>query len=395
MKGIQRETEIIEEERQGNAGRHLRALMKNRWIRYALVVAVILALLLIAAHLIKNSRFKTYEITELEGGNTGAFQYCGIEGDVLRYGTENARLTGEDGSVLWNVSYSMQAPALARCGSTVVLYDKNGTSVVICGREGQIGSFSTDMPILKAETAAQGATAAILEDSSDTWIRYYDPQGEVIASFKTAMDSTGYPLDIGLSEDGLLMAVSFLKYEDGRPKTELNFYNFGSAGQIQVDNQVSSFSYDNLLIPEVVYLDEDTCAAFREDGFTLFGGGPIPEEQKKITVEQEIVSIFHDASHIGLVLENGQGSSGFILELYGKDGELLFQKELDYGYQGIEIQSGQILLYNRTGFCVYSQAGVEKFRGELNGVMIQQMSGIGRSRFLLVTEEGLYRIQLK
>ena len=67
------------------------------------------------------------------------------------------------------------------------------------------------MPILKAETAAQGATAAILEDSSDTWIRYYDPQGEVIASFKTAMDSTGYPLDIGLSEDGLLMAVSFLK----------------------------------------------------------------------------------------------------------------------------------------------------------------------------------------
>ena len=98
MKGIQRETEIIEEERQGNAGRHLRALMKNRWIRYALVVAVILALLLIAAHLIKNSRFKTYEITELEGGNTGAFQYCGIEGDVLRYGTENARLIGEDGS---------------------------------------------------------------------------------------------------------------------------------------------------------------------------------------------------------------------------------------------------------------------------------------------------------
>ena len=73
MKGIQRETEIIEEERQGNAGRHLRALMKNRWIRYALVVAVILALLLIAAHLIKNSRFKTYEITELEGGKYRCF----------------------------------------------------------------------------------------------------------------------------------------------------------------------------------------------------------------------------------------------------------------------------------------------------------------------------------
>ena len=141
-----------------------------------------------------------------------------------------------------------------------------------------------------------------------------------------------------------------------------------------MDNQVSSFSYDNLLIPRWCTWTRIPARHSGKMDLPLFGGGQIPEEQKKITVEQEIVSIFHDASHIGLVLENGQGSSGFILELYGKDGELLFQKELDYGYQGIEIQSGQILLYNRTGFCVYSQAGVEKFRGELNGVMIQQMS---------------------
>lgn len=78
----------------GNAGRHLRALMKNRWIRCALVVAVILALLLIAAHLIKNSRFKTYEITELEGGNTGAFQYCGIEGTCSDTARKTPGLSG-------------------------------------------------------------------------------------------------------------------------------------------------------------------------------------------------------------------------------------------------------------------------------------------------------------
>ena len=110
MKGIQRETEIIEEERQGNAGRHLRALMKNRWIRYALVVAVILALLLIAAHLIKTADLKRMRSQNWKGEIPVLFSTAGLRGDVLRYGTENARLTGEDGSVLWNVSYSMQAP---------------------------------------------------------------------------------------------------------------------------------------------------------------------------------------------------------------------------------------------------------------------------------------------
>lgn len=373
----------------------MKALLKSRWFRYVLLVAGIPAVLLAAAGMIKNSKFESYEITKIESGETESFQYAAVEDAVLKYGTENAGLIREDGSQAWSISYSMQSPALAVCGGTAAIYDKNGTSVVVCGKDGQIGSFSTEMPIVKAKVAEQGVTAAVLEDSTGTWIQYYDQEGGVIASFKTSMDSTGYPLDISLSRDGLLLAVSFLKYESGKPVTDLNFYNFGSAGQTQVDNQVSSFSYDNLLVPEVVYLDEDTCAAFREDGFTLFGGGQIPEKRQEVTVDQKIVSIFWDESHIGLILEDQENSSRFWMELYGKSGSLLFRKELDYGYQNVEIKEGQILLSNSAGFCVYSEKGVEKFRGELNGVTVRQMSAVGRSRFVLVTEEGLYRVQLK
>ena len=41
------------------------------------------------------------------------FSTAGLRGTCSDTARENARLTGEDGSVLWNVSYSMQAPALA------------------------------------------------------------------------------------------------------------------------------------------------------------------------------------------------------------------------------------------------------------------------------------------
>ena len=353
----QRETEIFEQESGAEAGRgnHRLRWLRSRWFRYAAVILGILAAVLIAANLVKNRTFDSCEITKIDGEDTDTFQYRAMGENILRYGQDSARLTDENGTVLWNVNYSMQSPAAAVCGNTVAIYDKNGTSMVVCNDEGQMGAFSTEMPILKAEAAEQGTSAVILENGSDTWIQYYDRDGSVIASFKTAMDSTGYPLDIALSRDGVLMAVSFLKYSDGVPETELNFYNFGSAGQIQVDNQVGSFTYKNVFVPEVTYLDKDTCVAFRDDGFTVFGGGQIPEEQSTVEADQEIVSAFSDESYIGLILEK---ESGFLLQLYGKDGSLRFSKDLDYAYQNAAMEGGQILLYNRTGFCEIGRAHV-------------------------------------
>ena len=105
------------------------------------------------------------------------------------------------------------------------LYDKSGTTIVVCDETGQIGTVSTTLPIQKAEVAEQGVVAAILEDGDSTWIQYFDQQGEMIASFRTAMDATGYPMDLSLSSNGMLLGVSYLKMENGVPKTELNFYN--------------------------------------------------------------------------------------------------------------------------------------------------------------------------
>ena len=160
--------------------------------------------------------------------------------------------------------------------------------------------------------------AAILEDGENTWIQYYDQTGESISVIRTTIDSPGYPMDLGLSDDGTLMAVSYLCFENGQPKTRLFFYNFGSVGQNMMDNQVSSFEYDDILVPQVEYLGGSTCVAFREDGFTVFGGSQIPEERAEITVTQEIASTFSDSSHIGLVLKNEDGFQILVYDTAGR-----------------------------------------------------------------------------
>lgn len=378
------------------AGRLLRRFLKSRWFRYIVVLLAVLALVLLTAHTIRNWKYRSCEVTEADTqADTTSFHYCALGEYVLRYGLDSAMLTDRDGGSVWTVSYSMQSPALAVCGETAAIYDRSGTSIVVCDASGQIGSVSTELPIQKATVAEQGVVAAILEDESSTWIRYYDQQGALIASFRTAMDASGYPLDISLSSNGLLLGVSYLKMENGVPGTELDFYNFGNAGQIQMDNQVSSFTYEDALIPEVAYLDSDTCVAFRENGFAVFEGGQIPERIREVTVEQEIVSIFWDESHIGLILENDDPEYPFLLTLYGPSGKQLFQEALDYEYENAEMGAGQIILSNRTGFCAYSDYGVEKFRGELSGRIVRDLFAVGKTRFLLVAEDGLYTIKIK
>ena len=52
------------------------------------------------------------------------------------------------------------------------------------------------------------------------------------------MDSPGYPMDLSLSPDGMMMAVAYVYLENGQIKSQVAFYHFGSAGKNQKDNLI-------------------------------------------------------------------------------------------------------------------------------------------------------------
>ena len=95
---------------------------------------------------------------------------------------------------------------------------------------------------------------------------------------KTSVDSPGYPVDLSLSDNGQLMAVSYLCVKNNQPASFMAFYNFGYTGQTQMDNQVSGYNYVGTLIPQVDYLSDAQALAFSDDGFLTYSGKQIPEE---------------------------------------------------------------------------------------------------------------------
>lgn len=87
---------------------------------------------------------------------------------------------------------------------------------------------------MKVRIAANGMVAAILDNDENTWINFYNPDGSLVAENLTKIDDPGYPLDVAVSDNGVMM-VTF-QYVDGSKTTSyVAFYNYGDVGQNEDD----------------------------------------------------------------------------------------------------------------------------------------------------------------
>lgn len=360
-------------------------------LSYVIVIGGVLLAVFLVSFISGHWKYRGYHVINSRTQEaTVSFSYCNVEGDILRYSTDGASLLDSSGEILWDVSYSMNSPDVAVRGTTIAIYDTAGSDIVICDRTGQIGSASAGYPIKKAEVSAGGNVAAIEENSSTTYIEYYSVSGTQIAEIKTSMDNPGYPLDLALSEDGQLIAVSYLAYDGGTQKNVIDVYSFGSAGQNQMDNRIGEFEYTDRIIPELVYVQGSTLVAFSDNGFLIMNGATVPEETKFVQITDQIAGVFYDSTYIGLV--TGTGSTHQLL-VYTTEGRRITDKSFEYSYTDMDYTSGEVTLYNNNSFCVYNLSGICKFDGSYTG-SIADIFAVGRYRYGVVRDASIEQIQL-
>lgn len=359
------------------------------------IAVLVISAVLFVKYEIDHWSYDGYEIiTDSMQETVMSAKYTEFGENLLKYGGDEIALLNRQEEVLWTFSATMNAPVVEICENACLVYDKKGTTFSVFDVNGQLGTVHTNLPVVKAKVAKQGVVAAILEDGDTTWINVYDTDGEIIVTSKTRMENPGYPIDISLSTDGLLMGVSYVKVENGKISNYMTFYNFGHTGQNQVDNVVSTYNYEDTLIPDIEYLDEKYAVAFSEDGFYVYKGQQIPDEQEKVIIDSEIVSVFHDTSNIGLVLRNTNSNAPYQLELYGLNGKKKWSVPLESLFDTVKISQNEILLYNGTNFAVYSMKGVCRFEGTIEEGVVDGMFKIARNRYLAVLDSGIETFKL-
>ncbi len=370
--------------------RHKRNAVKRTIITAVAVVAAIAA---VGFYMEKRS-YHNYKIVQSsEQEDVISTSYVEMDGDILRYSPDGVSLVSDKMNTLWSETYQMQNPMADVNGTRAVIADKDGTELEIYDKSGKTGSVTTSYSIIKARVSKSGMVAAILDGGDDTWINFYSTDGSLIAENQTKVDDPGYPLDVAVSDDGVVMMVTYQFVEGSDTTSYVAFYNFGDVGQNEDDRIVSGYKYEGVVVPQIQYLDNNQSVALKDNGFTLYQGSQIPKEVKTVKVDQEIVSTFFDNDMIGLVFKNDSKDKQYTMEVYTTDGKLKFQQDFNIPYTTIKLSGGNILMYNSSQMCVMNSRGVQKYMGSVDGT-IKDFFKIGWNRYLLVLDSGVDVIKL-
>lgn len=371
--------------------RHKRNIVKKTVIT---VVAIAAAVTAVGFYIEKRSYHNYKVVQSSEQEDVVSTSYIEMDGDILRYSPDGVSLVSDKMSTLWSETYQMQNPVADVNGTRAVIADKDGTTLEIYDKSGKTGSVTTSYSIIKARVSKSGLVAAILDGGDDTWIDFYSTDGSLIAENQTKIDDPGYPLDIAVSEDGVVMMVTY-QFVDGSDTTSyVAFYNFGDVGQNEDDRIVSGYKYEGVVVPQIQYLSNNRSIALKDNGYTIYQGSQIPKEVKTIETDKEIVSTFYDDDMVGLVFKNDSKDKQYIMEVYNTaDGKLKFKEDFNIPYTTIKLSGGNILMYNSSQMCVMNSRGVQKYLGSVDGT-IKDFFKIGMNRYLLVLDSGVDVIKL-
>ncbi len=343
-----------------------------------------------------SSVYTGYEsLRSVERADAQTAKYVTYNGGVLKYSNDGAAFINAELKEKWNQTYQMQEPLYAISQDVVGLADKNGTTVYVMNANGLISEINTLLPIKKLAVSAQGLTAASLEDSGTSWIKFYSPSrgDKAIAETKILMDESGYPVSMCISPDGIKFGVAHLNVENGEARSILAFHNLGAVGENEIDNFIGSTTYSGTVFPVFEYINADIAVAYGTDRIQVFKGKQIPELEFEIPLEEEIVKVCYDSEHIGAMLKNAKEDGKYRLDIYDLRGKLVFSRGIDREYTDVKIQGDTIVLNNENEFCVYNIRGVKRYqKGYPRNIL--NLTILGNNRFLVVDEKKLQVIRL-
>lgn len=362
------------------------------------VICIILCAVLFyfAYHWFINRQFTSHSISSSMKVQDGKMvHYQSFDGGILRYGRDGASAISDKGKTVWNGSYDMAAPKADACGSSVVIADIGEKSLYVYkGSEDRGVSFSVDYPIVQACVSEQGITAVLTEDSSSDTIYLYNPfadSDKLLAEIPTNVDD-GYPVSLDLAPDGSSIVVSYLCVTTGVAQSRVAFYNFSDVGKNE-NCFVGAHNYNDRVVSEVRFWDNDRVILFAEKGFAVWENMKQPKAVWKKSFSEEIQSAIVNDSYVGLVLKGDETESQ--LSLYGKDQKRQLAIKVDGNYDHVEMSDDEILFYAAGSCTIYRTNGVKKYKEQFKHKISAFFPGKRHNRYFMIQNSKVKVIRLK
>lgn len=394
-----REYRKKKENREGKKQENFKTQIARHRIHTTLRIICIVVVLAVAGIGIyaqmKNQTYSGYVIvSSVEKQQSSGTSVRAYQNGFITYSKDGISYTDYKGNAMWNQTYEMQSPIVTVRDKWVAVGDYNGHMIYDINSDGSVQEIDTNLPIRQLTVSANGVVAAVLEDSSVTWINVYNPNGEKAVSIKTTMQKLGYPMAISLSDTGKLMQVCYLKAESGSMKSVVSFYNFGEVGQNYTDTLVSSYEYANSIVPFSAFMNGSVAFSVADNQLNIYEDAEIPKNIYQNFLSEEIQDIYFNESYIGLVFLDTQGNGKYRVDLYNQTGTLILSQAFSIEYKDIIFTKDNIIIYNEAECMIVGYSGKEKYTGEITE-QTQLLKSLGSNRFLAVTQDSLDILEMK
>ena len=332
---------------------------------------------------------KEYELHDTEGT-----QYRMLSGRLIKYGHDGLFCVNLKNETLWSTAYTMQTPVADVSGGIMAIAEQQGNQVYVLNSKGVLGSFTTSMPVMKIRAASNGVVALVLNDTDNTtWIELRSAAGEQIASVKATQTDSGYPMDIALSSNARQLLVSYLGEAKGELVGKIALYDFSSADASDESHLLALREYPGVIFPDVFFSGSGPVAV-ANDGYIAFSSGKNMEEVSRLTLNDEIVSEFHDGRSIGFVFRSGRSDVKYHMTVYNLRGRSTMETDLNFEYADIRMEDSEILLYDSGTIYVYRTSGRQKVSTAYEKPVKYFTHTSGLRNYLVISSDGIDQIRV-
>lgn len=369
--------------------------LRREKIRKILIVAVLIILAVCGTYLLlKNQSYgQARTAAGYENNTSDSNRYVHFAKGIVRYSRDGVVFLNKKNEEQWIQPVQLQNPIIDVCEEAFAVADSGGNSIFVFTEDGLKGEIETTLPIEKITVSDQGIVSAILKNESSPKIMSYDATGNILVEQQITMSSLGYPAALDLSDDGKMLAVSYLYTEGTSLKSRVIYYNFGEEGQEKTDNQVTSDVYEDTVMAEIFFMGNSRSVAVSDHSFVIYKGKEVPEKEKEVEIRQEIRSVFHSDKYIGFILLN-QDKSGYELRLYNRSGEQSLNREIEGEYSNVKIDGDEIILYDGSRCCIVTVTGIIKYQNDLDVEILEIFRAAGLNRYYVMSTDELRVIYL-
>lgn len=367
-------------------------------IKRVLQIILVIAVLVIGIELAYALRnYIDYDVQEmLDRTKGGTTQYQMFGDRLLEYSNDGISCMDRSHNVVWNQSFEMTTPKVEICGDYLVVYDAAGTKLFILSQSGLVKGLEMNSPIQTVCIANQGTIAVLMKENQESQVKLFDKKGNELANGKFYGDKGGFPVDIALSYDGTKLAVDLVDVTKGKVSTTISFYNFGSVGQSEIDNNVGTFTFEGILIPEIDYISNSRMIGIGTGKLLVFDGSQKPELSKEIYIEEEIQSIFHNEKYIGVVYDNAEVENSWHIKVMDLRGTVVMENDTTIPYDEVGfLSNNEVCVINSTQCEIFTIHSIKKFSYQFDKELYKVFAGSTRQNYIFIFKDTIEEVTLK